>query len=176
MKVTIVGAFLIIPALLWSQSPQPPPSRKAPSSAQGANSSKQRIQVPKAKVSGFELAPPRAGGTQIGGATRSIGSPTTLLAPRKGKAYGLNPLFQWANSNGKVRGYTFRLLDSSGDEVIFETKVSGTSLKYPDDAPALTPASNYLWTVGPSVGLLVCWVNQRNQRRSSSLAILNARS
>lgn len=158
MKTRSFGVLMMLPAFLWAQSStqssQTPKASSSSSAAKQSTGSPQRMQMPKAKVSGFELAPPKAGGTQIGGATRGIGSPTVLLAPRKGKAYDLNPLFQWTNFNSKVQQYTFRLLDSSGDETIFETKVSGATLKYPDDAPALTPGSDYFWTAAPSSGLL----------------------
>jgi hypothetical protein len=112
------------------------------------------MQMPHAQVSGFELAPRSGGGTQTGGATRGIGTPTTLLAPYKGKAFTLTPLFQWSNANETISEYTFRLLDSSGGNVLFEAQVNGTSYKYPDDALALAPGGDYFWTAQPSSGLL----------------------
>ena len=154
--ISRVAAALALTGLLTAQSnpPASQPAKDAPKSASRPDSTKPRMQPPHAKVSGFELAPRTAGGTQIGGATRGIGTPTTLLAPYKGRAYGLNPLFQWSNSNSRIQEYTFRLLDSSGAEVLYETKVAGTSLKYPADAPALAPGGDYFWTAQPSLGLL----------------------
>jgi len=165
-----LGGTILISAMLLAQSSQPGQSSQAgPSSqpaqqssepstthqpAKPASAAKPRLQTPHAKVSGFELAPRSGGGTQVGGATRGIGTTTVLLAPYKGKAYTLNPLFQWSNSNANIKEYTFRLLDSTGEEVLYEKNVKGTSLKYPADAPALIPGGDYFWTAQPTLGLL----------------------
>src|SRR5579872_4457983 len=151
-----VAEVLVLTGLLMAQSnpPASQPGKASSNKASKSDSTKPRMEPPRAKISGFELAPRTSGGTQIGGATRGIGTPTTLLAPYKGRAYDLNPLFQWSNSNSEIREYTFRLLDSSGTEVLYETKVAATSLKYPTDAPALAPGGDYFWTAQPSLGLL----------------------
>ena len=109
----------------------------------------------RAKLDGFDLAPrPVNGGdTQIGGASRGLGTPTTLLAPNEGKSYSLLPLFQWSNSNRNIKAYNFQLLDAAG-QLLYETRVNGTSFTYPTDAPGLKPGSSYTWTVQPSTGLL----------------------
>lgn len=165
MRTTIIiGGTILMSAMLLAQTSQPaqqnskPPwttqSTSSASSPTPTPPAKPRLQTPHAKVSGFELAPRGGGGTQVGGATRGIGTPTVLLAPYKGKAYTLTPVFQWSNANRNIHEYTFQLLDSTGTDVLFETKVKGTSLKYPDDAPALTPGGDYFWTAQPTLGLL----------------------
>ena len=153
---TIRTAWLLISALVSGQSAPSGTKDSQPQTPanQTAAPAKPRMQMPHAKVSGFELAPRSGGGTQIGGVTRGIGTPTTLLAPYKGKAFTLTPLFEWSNSNDKITEYIFRLLDSSGSDVLFEAKVNGTTYKYPEDAPALTPGGDYFWTAQPSRGLL----------------------
>jgi Domain of Unknown Function (DUF928) len=133
-----------------------------PSAAPPGNGSKDASQPPKQlkrvharKLDGFELSPqPASAGTQVGGASRGIGTNTTLLAPRKAQSYSLNPLFQWANPNRKITSYRFRLLASNRETVLFETEVGSNSLKYPNDAPALTAGGDYFWTVQPSISLL----------------------
>src|ERR1700736_6182251 len=106
--ISRVAAALALTSLLMAQSnpPASQPAKGAPKSASGSDSTRPRMEPPHAKVSGFELAPRTAGGTQIGGATRGIGTPTTLWAPYKGRAYGLNPLFQWSNPNSRIQEYT----------------------------------------------------------------------
>lgn len=134
-------------------------SYQTPKSGSSAQSNKtQPSPAPKrirAKLDGFDLAPRPAssGGTQIGGATRGLGTPTTLLAPNEGKSYTLLPLFRWSNSNSGIKAYSFQLLDAGG-QTVYETRVNGTSFAYPADAPALKPGSSYTWKVRPSTGLL----------------------
>lgn len=81
-------------------------------------------------------------------------TPTTLLAPYKGRAYTLHPLFQWSNSNGKIKSYKFTLLDFDRTTVLYEHEVAGNSFKYPNDAPALIPGGTYFWSAGPSASTL----------------------
>jgi Domain of Unknown Function (DUF928) len=103
-----------------------------------------------AKLDGFDVSP-NAGksGTQIGGASRGLGP--KLYAPNGGKSYTTQPVFHWTSGDtGKV---TFRLLTSDGTAV-YETTTSDDHLKYPADAPALTPGTSYMWTIRPENDIL----------------------
>ena len=104
-------------------------------------------------LSGFELDKSRGQpATQIGGATRGNDAATILLAPRLGKVYSLRPVFRWLQRN-KGNSFEFRLMNDSGVQVYGGT-VKGTSLEYPENAPALKPGQTYSWTVAPEVSLL----------------------
>jgi hypothetical protein len=103
-----------------------------------------------AKLDGFDVSP-NAGksGTQIGGASRGLGP--MLYAPYAGKSYSTQPVFYWTSGDtGKV---TFRLLTSDGTAV-YETTTTDDHLKYPADAPALTPGTSYMWTIRPENDIL----------------------
>lgn len=158
MKTGIACAVLVaFSALSVAQNPPKAEAQSGQrsSTAQKETSSPRKLERVHANLKGFELAPrPANTGTQIGGATRGIGTSTTLLAPHKGQAYTLRPLFQWANSNRNIKDYVFRLLSADGNDVIFETKVSGTSLKYPAGAEGMKPGGDYSWTVQPAVAML----------------------
>ncbi len=54
----------------------------------------------------------------------------------------------------KLKSFTFRLLGSDHESVVYETDVTGNTFEYPSDAPALSPGASYYWTVQPSVKLL----------------------
>jgi hypothetical protein len=116
----------------------------------------QRLQrVHAKKLEGFELSRRSSdSATQVAGASRGLGTETTLLAPHKGRAYTLDPLFQWGNPNGKIKSYKFRLLSPDRKSVLYETEVLGTSWKYGQDAPPLKAGSSYVWTVQPSIKAL----------------------
>ncbi len=151
--------ILLLAQVLLAQNVSDKPTGNSQPSAAGANGSapdKRTLdRVHARKLDGFELARKSSdSATQVAGASRSFGSDTTLLAPRKGRAYGLNPLFRWSNANNKIKSYTFRLLASDRQAVIYEAEVAGTSWKYPSEAPALKPGSRYFWTVQPSMKVL----------------------
>lgn len=146
-------AFTLIAFVTQIQAYQTAQSGSSTQSNKGqSNPAPKRVRT---KLDGFDLAPRPAngGGTQIGGAARGLGTPTTLLAPNEGKSYTLLPLFQWSNSNSGIKAYNFQLLDAGG-QVVYEARVNGTSFTYPADAPALKPGSSYTWTAQPSTGLL----------------------
>jgi len=103
-----------------------------------------------AKLDGFDVSP-NAGksGTQIGGVSRGLGP--MLYAPNGGKSYSTQPVFYWTSGDtGKV---TFRLLTSDGT-VVYETATTDDHLRYPADAPALTPGTSYMWTIRPENDIL----------------------
>jgi hypothetical protein len=103
-----------------------------------------------AKLDGFDVSP-NAGksGTQIGGASRGLGP--ALYAPYAGKSYTTQPVFHWTSGDtGKV---TFRLLTADGS-VVYEMATTDDHLKYPADAPALTPGTSYMWTIRPENDIL----------------------
>jgi Domain of Unknown Function (DUF928). len=151
-------AVLVLSALCFAQSTPKPENQAAQTSttpAKDTGTAPKKLERVHANLQGFELAPRQQNvGTQIGGATRGIGTSTTLLAPHKGQAYTLKPLFQWANSNTNIKSYAFKLLAEDGNTVLFQSSVSGTSLKYPVDAPALKPGEDYFWTVQPAMAML----------------------
>src|SRR3954452_6463018 len=127
----------------------------ATSHSQTATDGQRPQRVHAKKLDGFELSSKSSdSATQVAGASRGLGTETTLLAPYKGKAYAVNPLFQWSNPNGKIKSYKFRLLAPDHESVLYEADVSGTSWRYPQDAPPLKPGSSYLWTVQPSIKAL----------------------
>ncbi len=104
------------------------------------------------QLEGFDLSP-KAGksANQIGGASRDLGTPK-LYAPNMGKAYTTNPEFHWAaeETGAKV---TFRLQTASG-QTVYETATTADHLRYPGDAPALTPGMSYKWTILPENDML----------------------
>lgn len=106
------------------------------------------------KLDGFELSAQSGhAGTQIGGASRGAGADILLLAPDKGRTYTLNPLFQWANPDGKINSFEFRLLGPNAETVLYRAEVTGPSFKYPTDATVpLKPGGDYFWTVSALVG------------------------
>jgi hypothetical protein len=116
--------------------------------AQAAGSQKPARVRP--QLEGFDIEPKSGKApTQIGGASRGIGS-LTLYAPKLGKAYTLTPTFMWS-SDDPTNEYIFRLsILSAGRGQIFETKVNGGRFTYPADAPALVPGSTYVWQVTPT--------------------------
>jgi len=77
--------------------------------------------------------------------------PTTLFAPRLGKAYDKNPVLSWRNArtNEKV---VLVVRDQDGKRILRRT-VSGTRYEYPSNAPALEPGRVYSW-----------WVEVRRER------------
>lgn len=156
MKLLLQGlALLLLGSFVFAQaqrSKQATPGTQQPAPAAQKNKAPKRV---RAKLDGFDLAPrPTSGsGTQIGGATRGLGTATTLLAPNRGQSYTLHPLFQWSNSNPNIKSYRFQLIDADG-QAVYEARVTGTNLVYPADAPALKPGTTYSWTVQPLMGLL----------------------
>ena len=104
------------------------------------------------QLDGFELSPKSGrSANQVGGASRDIGSPK-LFAPNLGKTFSTNPEFHWAAAEvgSKV---TFRLMYADG-QVLYENTTTDDHLRYPGDAPALTPGSTYRWTIVPENDIL----------------------
>jgi len=155
MKALIVctlATLLVVACTAQSDSKsQPVANTNAPTKNEGGTASK--VRRVRASLQGFELSPKPPSGTQIGGGSRGLGTVTTLLAPHKGKAFGLHPLFQWSNPNPNIKSYNFRLFGSDEKSLLYEAQVSGTSFKYPGSAPPLQPGQSYFWTVQPSVSV-----------------------
>jgi hypothetical protein len=103
-------------------------------------------------LAGFELSP-KAGksANQVGGASRDLGTPK-LFAPNLGKSYTTLPDFHWAAAQAGDK-VTFRLSTADG-QVLYETPTTEGHLKYPADAPPLTPGNTYQWTVVPENDML----------------------
>ncbi len=151
-KIAVAALPFLLAANLLSG--QASPAQSSPGKQTSTDNGRpQRVHAK--KLDGFELSRRSSdSATQVAGASRGFGTETTLLAPHKGRAYALNPLFQWSNPNGKIKSYKFRLLAPDGESVLYETEVSGTSWKYSQDAPPLKPGSSYSWTVQPSIKAL----------------------
>ena len=104
-------------------------------------------------LSGFDLLDPGKAKkqTMVAGATR--GTPrATALAPRLGKLYGSNPLFQWSYP-GKAQRFVFVLTDDNQAELL-RTEVTGTEFRYPTTAPQFAPGKTYFWTIEPAAAML----------------------
>ena len=117
----------------------PPPSANKPA----------RVRT---QLDGFELSA-KAGksANQIAGASRDLGTPK-LFAPNSGKAYTPNPEFHWAAAEPGAK-VTFRLTTTEG-QVVYETATTADHLRYPGDAPGLTPGGTYRWTIVPENDVL----------------------
>jgi hypothetical protein len=121
-----------------ANAPPSPPAQNAP----------RRV---KTKLDGFDLAPEKATANQIGGASRGEGAKTLLYAPHKAHVYSLRPNFAWKGD--ATATYKFHIQDTMGT-FSWDREVTGPSLAYPADAPALTPGGTYLWKVEPDSPLL----------------------
>jgi hypothetical protein len=104
------------------------------------------------QMEGFDLSNKSGkAANQIGGASRDLGTPK-LYAPGLGKAFTTNPAFHWAAAEVGAK-VTFRLMSEDG-QVIYEMPTTEDHLRYPGDAPALTPGSTYKWTIVPENDVL----------------------
>jgi hypothetical protein len=121
---------------------------QAPSNASPGQGAPRRV---KTKLDGFDLAPEKATANQIGGASRGEGAKTLLYAPHKARVYTLRPAFAWRGD--PTATYKFKIQDTLGT-FSWDREVTGTTLVYPADAPALSPGSTYLWKVAPDSPLL----------------------
>ncbi|MGP8250714.1 MAG: DUF928 domain-containing protein [Terracidiphilus sp.] len=121
---------------------------QAPSNAPPAQNAPRRV---KTKLDGFDLAPDKASANQIGGASRGEGAKTLLYAPHKARVYTLRPDFAWKGD--PTATYKFHIQDTLGT-FSWDREVTGPTLAYPDDAPALNPGGIYLWKVEPDSPLL----------------------
>jgi hypothetical protein len=125
-------------------------STPAPSSPQPAGT-KPPMRV-RTQMEGFDLSPKSGkGANQIGGASRDLGTPK-LFAPNSGLAFNTNPEFHWAAPEVGAK-VTFRLTTLDG-QTLFEEPTTADHLRYPGDAPALTPGASYRWTIVPENDIL----------------------
>jgi hypothetical protein len=124
---------------------------QAPTNAPAAPPAQNAPRRVKTKLDGFDLAPGKATANQIGGASRGEGTKTLLYAPNKARVYTLRPNFAWKGDSTAV--YKLHIQDPMGT-FSWDREVTGTSLVYPADAPALTPGGTYLWKVAPESPLL----------------------
>jgi hypothetical protein len=124
---------------------------QAPTNAPAAPPAQNTPRRVKTKLDGFDLAPGKATANQIGGASRGEGTKTLLYAPNKARVYTLRPSFAWKGDPSAV--YKFHIQDPTGN-FSWDREVTGASLAYPDDVPALAPGGTYLWKVSPVSPLL----------------------
>jgi hypothetical protein len=125
-----------------------PCNGQAPTNAPPAQNAPRRV---KTKLDGFDLAPEKATANQIGGASRGEGTKTLLYAPHKARVYSLRPNFAWKGD--ATATYKFHIQDTMGT-FSWDREVTGATLTYPADAPALNPGGTYLWKVAPESPLL----------------------
>jgi hypothetical protein len=103
-------------------------------------------------MEGFDLSPKSGkSANQIGGASRDLGTPK-LYAPNSGLAYTTNPEFHWASPEVGAK-VTLRLTTLDG-QTVYEAPTTADHLRYPGDAPALTPGTAYRWTIVPENDIL----------------------
>jgi hypothetical protein len=125
---------------------KPDPQKSARQRAQPASQRPVRVI---ADLSQFQIDQPRRlSMNQIGAGSRGAASALTLCAPAAGTTSSPRPLFEWRTPDGATAAarVTFTLLNQDGD-VIYENDITGTSLEYPADAPALEPGKTYSWKV-----------------------------
>ena len=136
------GALLLAGVALAQQKDT---SKPAPKQTQAKTEPKKRARVV-TDLSGFDLLAPSKlkKQAQVTGATRGFPEPAAL-APRLGKVYDTHPVFQWSYP-GKLRKFSFVLKGDDGQEM-FRAEVEGTTLRYPESAPALEAGKSYFWTV-----------------------------
>lgn len=150
-----VGIFLLASSLLQAQQ-QGQSKEQKPEQTKQAEKDKEAKRPRRKRVitdlSGFDLleSDKLKKQTMVVGATRGVHRPVAL-APRLGKVYGANPIFDWS-FQGESMSFIFILRDDSQEEII-HAEVAGTSFTYPADAPALTPGRTYFWTVQVSSSL-----------------------
>jgi len=89
--------------------------------------------------------------TMAVGASRGTDAPLAL-APRLGKAFGVHPVFSWSHEGGP-QSFTLTVWNDAQKKV-HRAEVSGSSFRYPSDAPSLEPGKAYVWSVAPQVTLL----------------------
>lgn len=152
----LVLAFLIalLPGMVLGQAAFPAQcssaSAKTQTPAPGQGSRPVRVRT---DISSFHLERNlKLTPNQIGATSRGDHSILTLCAPHSGIASSARPLFVWqlpSTSNGQVH---FSLASPSGD-VLFEMDVTGNSLEYPADAPAIAPGESFIWNVSAKGGM-----------------------
>ena len=135
--LSLVAAGMAVRELPAQEKPPPEKTRR------------QRIVT---DLSGFDLLDTTRVKTQtiVAGATRGADAPSAL-APKLGRAFALDPLLTWG-CEGNPQSFLVTLWNDAHEEV-YRAEVSGRSLRYPPDAPALEPGRTYLWTVSASVSL-----------------------
>jgi hypothetical protein len=146
------------------------------SQATASSAKPKRAQVP-IDLSGFDLLDSGKLKTQamVTGQTRGGPRGPILMAPRLGKIFGSNPVFEWDYHGHE--GLVFVLSDDQHRE-IFRAPVNGRRYSYPGDAPKLTPGKTYFWTVyaeltapATSAGFIVLADEQRSQVEERLAAI-----
>jgi hypothetical protein len=140
-------------AAVAQTAPQQPAQQPAKPAAQ--QPAKPAAQQPAKRVhadmGGFDLSNSGKSANQTSGASRGTESPL-LLAPQSGKSFTTHPEFHWQTSE-PGRKIVFKLSSLEGD-LLLEAQTTDDHLKYPADAPALTPGSSYVWTVAPDNEML----------------------
>lgn len=149
LLAAVVAALLFFSVAHAQQKQQAPPP---------AQSSKKSPEKPKRQrvvtdLSGFDLLEPKKlkRQTMVVGATRGLPRPVAL-APRLGKVYAADPVFAWSYE-GKAQEFLFVLWNDAKEEV-FRAQVTGSSYRYPSEAPRLQAGKTYFWTVEAVSALL----------------------
>jgi hypothetical protein len=98
-----------------------------------------------ASVTKFVSGGSRESGLVAVSAMRSAaGEAPVLLEPRKSELLEARPAFRWRAVEGATR---YRVAVSGDQGELWSRELAGTALDYPDDAPALAPGGDFLWTV-----------------------------
>lgn len=151
LERVLLAVALSVAACSWLQAqqtaPQAAPANQPVKSDAEKKAPRKRVVT---DLSGFDLL---GSGKQpmVAGATRALPRPVAQ-APRLGKLYGANPLFEWSYE-GEAEKFVFVLADESEKE-IYRAEVPGTEFRYPKDAPALEPGKTYFWTAQVTLGML----------------------
>jgi len=133
----VLGSALLAPCLTAQTTPSPAPAPVP------ANKPPARVRT---NVVNFEISPNAGKGPdQVMGGSR--GFDLRQFAPGSGKAYSTTPYFHWGGADPGAK-VTFRLSTVDG-RTVYEVSTNADRLKYPADAPALTPGSSYQWTILP---------------------------
>lgn len=135
-----------------NSSPAPAPAGGTPSQTQ-TQSEQNHPRRAQARLAGFDLAPDKTSANQIGGASRTLATPSKLIldVPHKGRVYTVQPTFWWQGDPNAT--YKFHIQDVTGSSG-WDRQVTGTSLAYPNDVPPLEPGKTYLWRVASDSPLL----------------------
>lgn len=143
-------ALLLLPSLALCQTAADKTSNSI-GSATSSSQPRATNRPPRviADLSGFHLdqAPNTKPQSQIGAGSRGgLSTGLILCAPNQGLSSTTHPLFEWKVPDAILGQVTFSLMNAAGD-VLYEADAPGSSLMYPNDAPALVPGQTYSWKV-----------------------------
>ncbi len=138
-----VACFVaVMSAQILGQGSQTTPRRPLPKPANGSR--------------GFEQYAGKDASSRLiaSGATRSVGTKPTAVAPMEGLAYDAHPFFKWqAVPNAKSYHFTLRDANDSSAQIVYQADVATPQMLYPTTAPALEAGKLYTWRVSTKTGI-----------------------